>query len=179
MVKSEQRRRPLFLHPSYLTLIIRPATFHFSSAPLSLSLSAALPPQLDTYLKGFHGDNCATVGVGTIDAAGQRLMDATEVGLHEREDYHYRRGAPCFPFRDFVRPPCVLVASRHVANGFVCPSGVFVGGPSTKDEESGVHRTERKGRGGGELDGEASAAAKPEQGLVLMNEVSIYSVLVV
>lgn len=30
-------------------------------------------------MKGFHGDNCATVGVGTIDAASQRLMDATQV----------------------------------------------------------------------------------------------------
>lgn len=47
-----------------------------SSAPLR-----ALIPRndLNQLCKGFHGDNCATVGVGTVDAAGQRLMDATQV----------------------------------------------------------------------------------------------------
>eukprot|EP00903_Cladosiphon_okamuranus_P008376 g8054.t1 len=36
---------------------------------------------VSVFLNGFHGDNCATVGVGTIDAAGQRLMDATEEAM--------------------------------------------------------------------------------------------------
>lgn len=30
-------------------------------------------------MQGFHGDNCATVGVGTINNGAQRLMDATQV----------------------------------------------------------------------------------------------------
>eukprot|EP00904_Undaria_pinnatifida_P007059 jgi/Undpi1/3483/HiC_scaffold_16.g06855.m1 len=34
-------------------------------------------------MDGFHGDNCATVGVGTIDAASQRLMDATQEAMME------------------------------------------------------------------------------------------------
>lgn len=29
--------------------------------------------------QGFHGDNCATVGVGKVDDAAHRLMDATKV----------------------------------------------------------------------------------------------------
>lgn len=56
MVKSEQRRRPLFLHPSYLTYIIRQAlilslfgfiplrsTFHGTSLSLSLSPRCVAP----------------------------------------------------------------------------------------------------------------------------------------
>lgn len=77
------------LHLSFITPLVS-LSFRLRLALVSLfdrsipvhAFSATLsPPDMNgmLYLQGFHGDNCATVGVGTVDAAGQRLMDATEV----------------------------------------------------------------------------------------------------
>lgn len=49
---------------------------------LNIYLLRSLPRRrFSGMAQGFHGDNCATVGVGTIDDAGQRLIDATQVQL--------------------------------------------------------------------------------------------------
>lgn len=53
--------------------------FHVGLAQLVARLSLG-----ETCSQGFHGDNCATVGVGEIDPVGQRLIDATRVSAGDR-----------------------------------------------------------------------------------------------
>jgi len=36
---------------------------------------------VSNFLHGCHGDNCATVGVGDVDAAGEKLINATKEAL--------------------------------------------------------------------------------------------------
>lgn len=81
------------------------------------------PPELDTYLKGFHGDNCATVGVGTIDADGQRLMDATEVRHKTQVLRTMSARAVLPPFRSESSHARLAFWRRHVA--YFVKRGVF------------------------------------------------------
>lgn len=128
------------------------------------------PPELDTYLKGFHGDNCATVGVGTIDADGQRLMDATEVRHKTQVLRTMSARAVLPPFRSESSHARLAFWRRHVA--YFVKRGVFKSLLLVLGQQGGGGRRrapgETNGRGvveggWGVVEGEASAAAKPNK----------------
>lgn len=130
-------------------------------------------------LQGFHGDNCATVGVGTIDAVGQRLMDATEVNAETTRHWTMQNLQALFPFR-FIpfrsvsfrsvpqvhTPACILMGSGY-SQTVLCRSTsvVFCCWSLDKEKEgAGVRRAEREDKVGGWQRGrEASPAAKPKK----------------
>lgn len=61
--------------------------------------------------QGFHGDNCATVGVGKVDDAAHRLMDATKV--YNIHIYIY------------IYATCYLAAPLVTANDKSCKEGLL------------------------------------------------------